>query len=63
MAQSQHEQPDIKREQTARPPDLTDDTYEHRREEAIFGMSVPIMIAIVGIIFLLVIIGAVVATR
>jgi hypothetical protein len=56
-------EPDIKREQAQATPNLTDDTPQHRQEEARYGMSVPLMIAIVGGIFLLVIIGAIIATR
>ena len=42
---------------------LADDTRPQRQQEARFGMSVPLMIAIVGAIFLIVIIAAVLATR
>ena len=63
MIDTRENGPEIKRDQVQRPPDLTDDTLQHRKEEAIFGLSVPIMITIVGAIFLLVIIVAVLATR
>ena len=63
MIDTQQSEPDIKRDQVQRPPDLTDDTRMHRREEAKFGMSLPLMIALVGAVFLIVIIVAVIATR
>jgi hypothetical protein len=63
MIDSEQDVPDIKKEQVQYPPNLADDTRPQRQQEARFGMSVPLMIAIVGAIFLIVIIAAVLATR
>lgn len=56
MIDTQERGPDIKREQVQQAPDLTDDTRAHRREEAIFGMSVPLMIGLVAVIFIAIVI-------
>jgi hypothetical protein len=63
LTESPHETPDIKREQVHQRPDLTHDTRENRGDEAKYGKSIPIVVAIVGVVFVLVIIGAIVATR
>ena len=63
MVNTHPNEPDIKQEQVQVRPDLTQDLREHRQQEARFGMSVPLMIALVGAIFLIVIIAAVIATR
>lgn len=53
MVDSQHDTPDIKREQVRQRPDLTDDTSQHQQEEAKYGKSIPLVVGLVALIFVI----------
>lgn len=53
LVDSQHDTPDIKREQLRQRPDLTDDTSQHQQEEAKYGKSIPLVVGLVALIFVI----------
>ena len=58
MTNPQQESPDIKREQVMQSPDLTDDTRPQREAEKKFGLSIPLMVGAVALVFILIVIIA-----
>lgn len=58
MINPQQESPDIKHEQVMQSPDLTDDTRPQREAEKKFGLSIPLMVGVVAVVFILIVIIA-----